>query len=108
MNLLLKIEEMNEKSLIKKMIDKKSERFKKYISDNSKLTWNYFFENGYYFSEVKISGFQGPVIKARASSTSQFKVINEVVEKVEKQLNKKFGQKKPIRKKIDHNSFIEQ
>jgi ribosomal subunit interface protein len=107
MNLLLKIEEMKERSLIKEVISKKSERFKKYVSDNSRLTWNYFFENGHYFSEVKVTGFNGPAIKARASSTSQYKVIDDVVGKIDKQLNRKFGQRKAIRRKIDHNTYLE-
>lgn len=107
MNLLLKIENIDEKRKIKTLIDSKSKKFKKYLSENSRLTWNYFFENGEYFSEVKISGFQGQEIKARASSMNQYKVVDMAIEKIGKQLNKKFGQKKAVRVRIDHEVYLE-
>lgn len=107
MNLLLKIEKINGRNQIKDIISKKSAKLKKYLSDNSKLTWNYFLENGRYVSEVKVSGFHGPEIKARASSMSQYKVIDEVVNKINKQLNRKFGQRKPMQKRFGHLSFAD-
>jgi ribosomal subunit interface protein len=107
MNLLLKIENIDEKGKIKALIDSKSKKFKKYLSENSKLTWNYFFENGEYFSEVKVSGFQGQEIKARASSMNQYKVVDIAIEKIGKQLNRRFGQRKAVRSRIDHQSYSE-
>ncbi len=94
MNLLLQLRLDQDKSKIKKLIEKKAKKFSKYLSNTSKLSWYYFFDNGRYYCDVKVSGFNGPTIYARANSESKFKVIDQVTNRIDKQLNKKFGQTK--------------
>lgn len=105
MNLLLKISLDEKKSVVKKLINQKTVKFKKFLNNNAKISWNYFTENGLYFSEVRVSGFNGPDIRARAHSKSEYKVIDEAAGKIQTQLNKKFGQKKHSHSRIDHEMY---
>jgi ribosomal subunit interface protein len=107
MNLLLKIKLDEKKTTIKDLISKKTEKFKKFLDSNANISWNYFTENGLYFSEVRVSGFNGPAIKARASSNGEYKVIDEAAYKIQTQLNKRFGQRKHMSRKIDHSQYFE-
>jgi ribosome-associated translation inhibitor RaiA len=107
MNLLLKIRLDEKKSIIKDLIGSKTVKFKKFLDENTKISWNYFTENGLYFSEVKITGFNGPAIMARASSNREYKVIDDAAYKIQVQLNKRFGQKSHRSTKIDHRSYLE-
>lgn len=94
MNLMLQIKLDDKKDGIKKVINQKLNRLKRILDDNTKVSWNYFSENGMYFSEVYISGFSGNEIKARASSKQEYKVIDSAYSKIKTQLNKRTNKQK--------------
>jgi len=107
MNLLLTIKNLEHKEKLVKIIESKSNKFQKYLKSNFRITWNYFSENGMHLSEVKVSGFSGPEIKASAKSDNMFKVIDIAINKLEAQLRKKSERQKNKRKQklIDYNDF---
>lgn len=94
MNLLLTIKNNEYKQNLESLIRVKLQKLNKHVNNEMKVSWKYFSEKNQHVSEVKISGFHGPEIKARANSNNMFKVIDLAVSKLDKQLRKKNGLKR--------------
>lgn len=71
------------------LITKKSTKLAKYLPVNANLTWNCFIDSSDQVCEVNASGFQGPDVQAIAKSETLYKSIDQVIEKLEKQLRKR-------------------
>lgn len=71
------------------LIQKKTQKLKKYLGANTKVVWNCYLDKRDQVSEVNISGFSGPDISATAKTETLYKSIDQVILKLEKQLSKK-------------------
>jgi len=101
MNLLLTVKNLEQKQKIEDLIELKTQKLGKYLQDNIKISWNYFSEHGQHLSEVKVSGFHGPEIKATAKSDNMYKVVDLAVNKLTTQLRKRHDKKKVKRLKLN-------
>lgn len=89
MNLMLTIKNLKTKEKLNSFIIKKSSKLAKYLPQNYNVSWNVFSENNLHYAEVRVSGFSGPVILAKAHSRNPFKIVDMAVSKVVTQLKKK-------------------
>lgn len=97
MNVQITFKHFDHTQALDSLIMKKTKKLKKYLSTNSKVTWNCFIDRDDQICEVNLSGFKGPDITATAKAESLYKSIDLVIEKLEKQLRKRH---KEINKKI--------
>ena len=93
MNLLLTIKNSEHKNQLQKLIESKVDKLNKYLTSNIRVSWNYFSEHGLHLSEVKVSGFSGPEIKATAKSDNMYKVVDMALNRVTTQLRKRSDKK---------------
>lgn len=69
-------------------IERKSEKFQRLFSKKLNIQWLFWKEKEDLCSEVRVSGYHGPVLFAKAQGENLYKVIDIATEKMKTQLVK--------------------
>ncbi len=89
MNLQITFKNFDHTLSLDSLIKKKSKKLEKFFANTVNINWTCCTDSGEHYTEVKVSGFAGPEILARAKSENMYKTIDLVVKKLEQQLRKK-------------------
>lgn len=87
MKIHIKFKQMDATESIKTQVNEKSERLRKFVSDEAELHWILFVDADVHVAELRV---QGPHMDyfAQAKTPDLYQSIDNVVDKVEKQLRK--------------------
>ena len=87
MKIHMTFKHMDATESLKRHVNEKSERFKKFITESVECTWICFLEADVHVAEVRV---HGPHIDffAQAKTSDLYQSIDDTVEKMEKQLRK--------------------
>ena len=89
MTLKVTFKKIENKEKLKSLIERKTEKLSKYFTKKVNVVWNCIEDTTGHLSEVTLSGFKGPVIKARAVSNDMNKTVDLIISKLEAQLRKR-------------------
>lgn len=99
MNLQINFHQMESTPAIKEKIQKKSEKLKKFFNGKFDINWTCAVDKAGHHSQVTV-GCDGFTLNAESVRDDLYKTFDDVIEKLEKQLNKK---KSLARNHIHHN-----
>lgn len=88
MNIKLNFHQVDASDSIKQTIHSKSEKLKKFFSGNFNMNWTCSMQNSQFKSHAHVSG-KDMQIDAHSERDDLYKTIDDVVEKIQRQLEKK-------------------
>ncbi|EQC52583.1 ribosome hibernation-promoting factor, HPF/YfiA family [Bacteriovorax sp. DB6_IX] len=95
---------------LNEQISKKSEKLKKVFPNaNLNVNWYCWTEKDTHYSELQVSGHQGPIIMAKAKADNLYKTFDLAIKKVTTQAVKKNEKKHEMRhprRPHEHESLI--
>ena len=103
MNVIISFKHLDHTEALDEIIHRKTQKLEKYFEGNFDVHWVCWCdEKQSHWAEIKVHGHSFDFI-AKASTDSMYKTLDQVIEKIDKQMSK---QKTKLRNKVHKNSSI--